>query len=156
MPIAPLPYIQQMRDNDLTRLDPAVLPKTPGFIAIGIFLFLGAIMASLAATTLLWRGTALDRVWALNPMAYKHLAPLGRTVGILFLLLCGALTTTGIGWFRRRRWGWRLAVIIIAAQVLGDVVNCVRGNWLRGGSGVIIGGALLLFHLRPRIKAIFA
>jgi hypothetical protein len=38
-----------MRDNDLTGLDPAVGPKTPGFTAIGIFLFFGAIMASLAA-----------------------------------------------------------------------------------------------------------
>ena len=145
-----------MQDNNLTGLDPAVLPKTPGFIAIGILWFFGAIMASLAASTLLWRGTALDHVWALNPTAYKQLAPLGRTVGILFLLLCGAMTTTGIGWFRRRRWGWRLAVVIIAAQVLGDLVNCVRGNWLRGGTGVIIAGALLLFLLQPRIKATFA
>jgi hypothetical protein len=39
--------------------------------AIDIFLFCGAAMASLAATTLLWRGTALDRLWALNPKARK-------------------------------------------------------------------------------------
>jgi hypothetical protein len=154
--IAALAYIQQMRDNDRTGLDLALGPKTPAFIAIGIFLFFGAIMASLATTTLLWRGTALDRLWALNPIAYKQLAPLGRTVGILFLLLSAALTTAGIGWFRRRLWGWRLAVVIIAIQVLGDLVNCVRGDWLRGGTGVIIAGALLLFLLRPRIRATFA
>jgi hypothetical protein len=99
-----------MRDNDLTGLDPAVGPKTPGFTAIGIFLFFGAIMASLAAITLLWRGTALDRLWALNPIAYKRLAPLGGTVGILFVLLSAALSAAGIGWFRRRLGGWRLAV----------------------------------------------
>jgi hypothetical protein len=69
-----LTYIQQMRANR-AGLDLAVGPKAPGFTAIGIFLFFGAIMASLAATTLLWRGTVLDRVWALNPMAYKQLAP---------------------------------------------------------------------------------
>ncbi|MGA8062278.1 MAG: hypothetical protein WBV26_11790 [Candidatus Sulfotelmatobacter sp.] len=113
-------------------------------------------MASLAATTLLWRGTPLDRVWALNPMAYKQLAPLGVTVGILFLLLGATLITAGIGWFRRSLWGWRLAVAIIAIQVLGDVVNCVRGDWLRGGIGVIIAGALLLFLLQPKIRATFA
>jgi hypothetical protein len=59
-------------------------------------------MASLAATTLLWRGTVLDRLWALNPTAYKQLAPLSGIVGILFLVLGVALTTAGIGWFRRR------------------------------------------------------
>ena len=145
--VAALSYIQ-MRD--------ATGPKPRGFTAIGVFLFFGALMASLAAITLLWRGTALDRVWALNPIAYKQLAPLGGAVGVLFLLLGAALTMAGIGWFQRRLWGWRLAIVIISMQVLGDVVNCVRGDWLRGGTGVIIAGALLLFLLQPRIRAEFA
>ena len=149
-------YIQQMRNNDRTGLDLAIRPKTPGFTAIGICLFLGAVMASLAGTTLLWRGTALDRLWALNPTAYKQLAPLGGIVGIFFLVLGAALITAGIGWFRRRLWGWRLALVIVSTQVLGDVVNCVRGDWLRGGTGAIIAGALLLFLLQPRIRATFA
>ena len=144
-----------MRDNGRTVLDLAVRPKTPGFTGVGIFLFFGAIMASLAATTLLWRGTVLDRIWDLNPIAYKQLAPSGGTVGIFFFLLGAALTTAGIGWFRRRLWGWRLAVVIISTQVLRDVVNCVRGDWLRGGTGIIIAGALLLFLLQPRIRATF-
>jgi len=114
-----------------------------------------AVMASLAATTLLWRGTALNRLWALNPMAYKQLAPLGGTVGILFLLLGAALVAAGIGWFRRRLWGWRLAVGIISTQVLGDVVNCVRGDWLRGAIGGIIAGALLLFLLQTKTRTTF-
>src|SRR5579863_778317 len=149
-------YIQQMLDGDRTSLDLAVGPKTPGFTAIGVFLFFGAIMATLAATTLQWRGTDLDRLWTLNPTAYNQLAPLGRIVGILFSVLGAALTTAAIGWFRRRLWGWRLAVVIISTQVLGEVVNCVRGDWLRGGTGVIIAGALLLFLLRPRIRTAFA
>ena len=35
-------------------------------------------------------------------------------------------------------------------------LNCVRADWLRGGTGVIIAGALLLFLLQPRIRAAFA
>src|ERR1700680_1857235 len=108
--VAALAYIQQMRN--------AIGPRPRGFTAIGVFLFFGAIMASLAATTLLWRGTPLDRLWVLNPMADKQLAPLGSTVGVLFLVLGAALTTAGIGWFRRRLWGWRLTVVIIGMQVL--------------------------------------
>jgi hypothetical protein len=145
-----------MHDNDRADVGLAIGPKTPGFNAIGIFLFFGAIMASLAATTLLWRGTVLDRLWALNPTAYKQLVPLGGIVEILFLMLGVALTTAGIGWFRRRLWGWKLAVVIIATQVLGDVVNCLRGDFLRGGTGVIIAGALLLFLLQSKVRATFA
>jgi vacuolar-type H+-ATPase subunit I/STV1 len=153
-----LPYIQQMRDDDPTSLDLGVSRAPPGFSAIGLFLFFGAIMASLAATTLLWRDTVLDRLWALNPKAYKQLMPLGGTVGVLFLLLGVALATACIGWFRRRLWGWRLAVVIIATQILGDVINFVRRDLLRGGAGVIIASVLLLFLLghksEPRLSRI--
>jgi hypothetical protein len=133
-----------------------VVHKPSGFTAVGVFLFFGAVMASFAAITLLWRGTALDRVWALNPIAYKQLLPLGNMIGILFALLGAALITAGIGWFRCRLWGWRLAVAIIVIQVSGDFANCVRGDWLGGGTGVIIAGALLLFLLRPKIRAVFS
>ncbi len=125
-----------MSNHDRTGVDGAARPKTSGFTAVGIFLFFGAVMASFAATTLLWRGTALDRLWVLNPTAYKQLAPLGGIVGTLFVLLGLALTAAGIGWFRRRLWGWRLAFAIIATQVLGDIVNCLRGDSLRGGIGI--------------------
>jgi hypothetical protein len=58
-----LAYIQQMQDNGgRTRLNLVVGPAAPGFTAIVIFLFFGGIIASFAATTLLWRGTALDRL----------------------------------------------------------------------------------------------
>ena len=151
-----LAYIQQMLNYESHRPQFAVDHKAPGFTAIGIFLFFGAIMASLAAFTLLWPGTALDRMWKLNPTVYKQLAPQGCLVGILFLLLGTALAAAGIGWFRRRLWGWRLAIIIIGTQVLGDIVNCVRGDLLRGGTGVVIAGALLLFLLQPKTRAMFA
>jgi hypothetical protein len=130
--------------------------KPLGFAAIGIFLFFGGVMAGLAATTLLLSGTPLDRAWILNPTAYKQLSPLGSKVGILFLLLAVLLVLSGVGWFQRRLWGWRLAVAIIATQVLGDITNLVRGDWLRGGTGFIIAGALLLYLLTPRVRAAFS
>jgi hypothetical protein len=130
--------------------------KPPGFAAMGAFLFFGATMASLAATTLLLPGTPLDRAWILNPTAYKQLSPLGSKVGILFLPLAVLLVLSGVGWFRRRLWGWRLAVAIIATQVLGDITNLVRGDWLRGGTGFIIASALLLYLLTPRVRAAFS
>jgi hypothetical protein len=34
-------------------------------------------MASLVGITLLWRGTVLERIWTVNPGAYKHLVPFG-------------------------------------------------------------------------------
>ena len=131
-------------------------PNPRGITAVGIFLVFGAAMASLAGTTLVWPGSALDRIWNLNPRAHEELAPFGRVVGIPFLLLGATLAVASLGWFKRRRWGWQLAVAIIATQVLGDLVNIFRGNLLRGGIGFLIAGALLSYLLHPRLRSAFA
>lgn len=113
-------------------------------------------MAALAGTTLLFPGTILDKAWALNATAYRQLAAFGRIAGMLFLLLSGSMAFAGTGWFRRRRWGWQLAVLIIATQVLGDLFNLLVGDFIRGGIGFAIAGALLLYLLSAKVKAVFA
>jgi hypothetical protein len=113
-------------------------------------------MASLAGTTLIWRGTLLDHMWLLNPPAYRRLAPLGKTIGVPFLVLGAALAAAGVGWFGRRTWGWRLAVFLIATQVLGDLINILIGHFVSGAAGVTIAGALLLYLLRPGVRDAFA
>jgi hypothetical protein len=126
-----------------------------GMTAIGIFLFFGTAMAFLAGTTLVWRGTILDRMWALNPRAYDELAPLGKPMGLLFLSLALALALAGTGWLKRRRWGWQLAVALIGTEVLGNCVNIFFGRAVQGLVGVTIAGALLLYLLRANVKAVF-
>jgi hypothetical protein len=130
-------------------------PSRDAFVTIGIFLFFGMTMAFMAGTTLLWPGTALDRIWVLNPTAHSQLAPLGPRVGLAFLLLALALAAAGVGWFQKKRWGWRIAVCIIGIQALGDLLNLLRGDYLRGVTGVAMAGALLLYLCRPPVKALF-
>ena len=113
-------------------------------------------MASLAGFTFVWRGTALDRIWTLNPRAYGELAPFGKPIGFLFLSLAVALGIAGTGWMKRRRWGWQLAVIIIGTQVLGDMTRYFYGRIVQGLVGVTIAGALLFYMTRPIIRACFA
>ena len=112
-------------------------------------------MAALAGTTLAWPGTTLDRIWLWNPRAHLQLVQLGPKVGFVFLLLALALGTAAIGWSQKKRWGWRLAVCIIGIQVLGDVVNLVRKDFIRGVPGVVIAGALLIYLCRSTIKQLF-
>ena len=112
-------------------------------------------MAALAGTTLVLPGTILDRAWRLNPVAYAQLAPLGMPVGVVFLFLAVVLVVAATGWWRRRPWGWILAVVIIAIQVLGDFLNLLRGDVLRGTAGVVIASALLFYMTRSRVRAAF-
>jgi len=126
-----------------------------GIAALGVFWVFGATMAALAGGTLTWPGTTLDRMWVLNRPAYESLAPLGHLVGPLFLLLSGLLLVTAVAWFRRSRWGWRLGVAILSVQVTGDAVNLVRGDYLRGVTGVVIASGLLVFLCQRRVREEF-
>ena len=145
-----------MRGRHPSSVEPTVGEESPwAMTAIGVFLFFGAVMASLAGTTLIWRGTLLDRMWTLNAPAYKQLSPLGKTVGIPFLALSAALAAAGVRWFGRRLWGWRLAVVIIATQVLGDLISIFMGHFVRGAVGVTIASALLFYLLRPEVRGAF-
>jgi hypothetical protein len=80
-----------------TDVDQQAEKRVPGFNAVGVFLFFGATMAGIAAVTLLWPGTVLDKAWTLNPNAYKQLALLSGIVGILFVVLGATLVASGIG-----------------------------------------------------------
>ncbi len=123
---------------------------------MGVFLILGSAAAFFAFFTLTWRGTPLDHAWALNPDAYKQLTVLGRGIGLLFLALSAGLAMAAVGWFKRRRWGWTLAVVIIAAQVAGDLVNAITGHFAKGALGVVIAGGLLVYLLRRPVRSAFA
>jgi hypothetical protein len=149
-------YSQQMRERPSSATYKVVRHEMPrGIIAIAIFLFFGATMASLAGTTLTWPGTSLDRMWALNPAAHKQLANFAKPAGIAFLLLAAVLVLAATGWLKHRFWGWRLVVAVIATQVLGDLLNFFRGDYWRGAVGFAIASALLLYLLRPSVRAVF-
>ena len=126
-----------------------------GLTAMAVFLVFGATMATLAGITLLFPGSFLDPIWRLNPEAGEQLRQLGPGIGIAFLGLGAAMVAAAIGWIRRRFWGWALAVIIIASQVLGDLVNAVRGEFWKGAVGVVIASALLVYLVRPATRGAF-
>src|SRR2546428_11818377 len=103
-----------------------------GITAMGIFLFFGAAMASLAGVTLIWRGTILDRMWAINAPANRRLAPFGKTVGIALLLLGATLVGAATGWFGHRLWGWRLGGSQSRNGGFGKAVEGVPGGFRSG------------------------
>ena len=90
-----------------------------------------------------------------NETAHAELGRAGSYLGPLFWALSITLAGGAVGWFRRRVWAFRLTVAVIATQVAGDLVNLARGDFGRGGVGILIAGALLLYLLRSNIKTAF-
>ena len=124
-------------------------------MATGAFFVFGAAMTAYAAVTLLAPGTFLDALWALNKRGHAGLTQIGKGAALLFVVLSALLALAAVGWFRRRYWGWGLGVTIIAINALGDIVNLVRGEGLKGAVGVMIAGALLIYMTRPGVRSYF-
>ncbi len=112
-------------------------------------------MAAYAAATLLKPGTALDGLWILNKAGHAQLIKLGKGAGLGFVALSALLCAASGGWFRRRYWGWLLGTTIIAINAAADLVNGVRGEWLKGAVGVAIAGLLLVYMTRDAVRNYF-
>jgi len=129
--------------------------RPTGFLAIAIFFFFGAAMAMYAAITLFFPKTFLDRGWTLNPSAHEQLGRVGRMIGLPFVVLAVALLLAGLGWLKRRYWGWLLGFSIIAFNLAVDVFNSIRGKWFKGVVGITIAGLLLAYMLSIRMRRFF-
>jgi hypothetical protein len=65
------------------------------------------------------------------------------------------MAIASVGWFKRRFWGWGLAITIISTQIAGDSINPVKGDFVRSGTSLATAGALLLCLLRPTVRTTF-
>jgi hypothetical protein len=126
-----------------------------GFFPLGVFFFFGSLMAAFAAITLLKPGTLLDQAWNLNMSAHEQMLPLGRVVGIPFIVLAVVLFLAGIGWFRRRYWGWVLGVSVIGINLAADITHFFLGDRLKSGVGVVIASLLLFCLTREKVRGYF-
>ena len=126
-----------------------------GYGPIGAFFVFGAVMSAYAAVTLLVPGTRLDVLWTLNPRGHEGLATLGRWAPLLFIVVSPTLALAAFGWFRRRRWGWALGVMMIAINMIGDLGQLAFGERWKGALGVAIAGLLLFYLLRQHTRNYF-
>jgi hypothetical protein len=139
------------------------IPMTPdkpsrspaGFFPLGVFFFFGSLMAAFAAITLLKPGTLLDQAWNLNMSAHEQMLPLGRVVGIPFIVLAVVLFLAGIGWFRRRYWGWVLGVSVIGINLAADITHFFLADRLKSGVGMVIASLLLFYMTREKVRGYF-
>ena len=134
-----------------------MLPLDKTFIkAVGVFLLFGALIAFLAGITLLLPHTSLDAIWKINPSAYEELQPFATIAGIGFILFSPLLIIIGYGLLTLKNWGYKLAIIILGANALGDIGNLLRGEVLKGLAGVIIVSLLLTYLLKKSIRSQFS
>ena len=65
------------------------------------------------------------------------------------------MVSASVGCFRRRIWGWWLAIAIFTINGLSDAGQILIGHFLEGGIGVAVAGAILFYLSRPKVRGTF-
>ncbi len=126
--------------------------RPPGLTALSGFFAFGTLMSGTSAVLLARPGSALEPLWRLNPEAREALGRMGPWAVPLLLTVATACAGSAAGLWRERRWGHRLAVGVLAANLVGDLLNAVVRGDRRTLVGLPIGGAMLAYLLSRRIR----
>ena len=100
-------------------------------------------------------GSVLDAMWRIKPEEHQQLLRAGNLAAIGFIGLAAIMGVTSLGAFRRRRWAWRLALIVFAVNGVGDAVRIAFGAPVEGAVGVAVVASILLWLTRPHVRDLF-
>ena len=117
------------------------------------FFAFGACMCALTIWLLLFPGGALDSLWRLNPEAHAAFQRIGGLLILLMVIVGVACALAAIGLARNAKWGRWLGILILAANLVGDLTNAFVRHDLRTLIGVPIAGAMIFYlaKLEPKM-----
>jgi hypothetical protein len=145
----------------LKKRSPGISCYTPGerrpfrVFLIALFFAISTCILLGVGTALLLPGSKLEVIWKLYPARRAVLMPYRVWLGPGFLILAIVMASASIGWFRRRIWGWWLAVVIFPINGLSDAGQILIGHFLEGGVGVAVAGVILFYLSRPHVRGAF-
>jgi hypothetical protein len=124
-----------------------------GMKLLALFFAFGACMCALTIWLLLFPGGALDSLWRLNPEAHAAFQRIGGLLILLMVIVGVACALAAIGLARNAKWGRWLGILILAANLVGDLTNAFVRHDLRTLIGVPIAGAMIFYlaKLEPKM-----
>jgi len=118
-------------------------------ILFGVFLSVASLIAALAAITVLYPHGFIVSIWSIKEEEYQQLLHFRLLAGGGFTVLSVVLGLTACGWFQYQRWAWFLFWIILAVNLVSDVVRTMITRQWVDLLGVLLEG-FILFLLTSR------
>jgi hypothetical protein len=94
-------------------------------------------------------------MWRLNPRAHAQFTKIGYWAAILLGSVCLACGASAYGFFKGKRWGYRMGIVLLVVNVTGDLVNAMLGVERRALLGVPVVVLLLMYLRSSRVRAFF-
>ena len=117
-----------------------------GMKVLVVFFAFGATACAVTVAALLTPGGTLDIVWRLNPEAHLGFQKIGTALSVLLMFVVGtACAWAAVGLARQKEWGRRLAIGILAVNLIGDCVSALVRHDPRTLIGLPIGGAMIAY-----------
>jgi uncharacterized membrane protein len=133
-----------------------LLKRPRGITALSIFFLAGALISLTAGASLLFPRSFIEPIWRINPRAYAHLLDLGPWAVVLMFAVSISCAMAAIGLWRRTTWGHKIAVGLIAINLIGDIANTLMGTEPRAILGVPIALAILIYLLSKKVRDSFS
>jgi hypothetical protein len=123
-----------------------------GVTVLSLFFAAAALIAGAGAAALALPGSGLEPLWRLNPPARTAFAHLGTLSVVLMAVVAAACAGAASGLWTGRWWGHRLAVGLLAVNIVGDLLNALIRSDVRTLIGLPIGGLMLGYLLNRRVR----
>ena len=126
-----------------------------GITALSMFFMAGAVICLVASLSLLLHDSFIEPMWRLNPRARAGFTTMGRWAILLLFTVGIACARAAIGLWRGATYGHRFAIVLIAINLAGDIINTVLGTEQRAIVGVPIALAILIYLVSKRVRVFF-
>lgn len=141
----------------MTPAAPRTSPSRPaGVTALSLFFAFGVFACVSAAALLAFPGSALDAAWRVNPRGHEGFVRMGPWTFLLLAAVGAACALAAVGLWRWREWGRRLAMAVLAVNLVGDAGNAILGRDPRSWIGVPIAAALIAYLASRRAAPLAA
>lgn len=126
-----------------------------GVTALSLFFFFGAAMSFIAFVSLLFPASFLEPMWLLNPQAREGFASIGVWAIVLMCVVSVACASAAVGLWRGARWGYWLALVLLAINLLGDIINVVLRTEPRAAVGIPIVIVILVYLMSRKVRRFY-
>ena len=127
-----------------------------GIAALSVFFLLGSLISFTAGISLLLPSSFVQAMWRLNPHGHEGLLRIGLWGVALMFVVSASCAAAAIGLWLCTRWGHTIAIVLVAINLLSDVVNAALGIEPRAIIGVPIALVILLYLVSRRVRNHFA